>query len=359
MRPNQYQPNVVSPPGETLGETLDVMGLSQSQLAQHMGRPIKTINEIVLGKVAITPETALQLERALGIPAEFWNAREAAYRDSIARQQEAERLEADGAWLEDLPVKEMVKRGWIERTADRVEEQRVVLSFFGLASPARFSAVWSASSQFRKSQAFSSKPGALEAWLRKGEIEARRIPVEPYDEKAFENQLLEIRSRTRLTPEQGLREAQAMCARTGVALVVIPELKGTRASGATRWLAPDRAMIQLSLRYRSDDQIWFSFFHEAAHILRHGKRALIIERIGNNDVREQEANSFAQDFLIPPTALSRFLAAGDLTRHAIASFANGQGIASGIVVGRLQHDGHLGHGVHNDLKQPVSPNLMV
>ena len=77
---NQYTPDYVSPPGETLQEVLEERGMSQAELAERTGRPKKTINEIINGKAAITPETALQLERVLGIPASFWNNRERRYR---------------------------------------------------------------------------------------------------------------------------------------------------------------------------------------------------------------------------------------------------------------------------------------
>ena len=58
---NEYQPDYVSPPGETLLETLDAMGMSQVELAKRMGCPVKTIHEIVQKKAAITTEVALQL----------------------------------------------------------------------------------------------------------------------------------------------------------------------------------------------------------------------------------------------------------------------------------------------------------
>ena len=76
LRRNEYRPSEVSPPGDTLKEILDDRGLTQAELAERMGRPKKTINEIIKGKAAITPETALQLELVLGIPASFWTARE-------------------------------------------------------------------------------------------------------------------------------------------------------------------------------------------------------------------------------------------------------------------------------------------
>ena len=81
-----------APLGETLEESLELIGMSQAELARHMGRSLKTINEIILAQTAITPETALQLERVLGITASFWTNRERNYRESLARQQEQTHL---------------------------------------------------------------------------------------------------------------------------------------------------------------------------------------------------------------------------------------------------------------------------
>ena len=127
---NQYMPNYASPPGETLQEVLEERGMSQAELAKRKGRPKKTINEIINAKAAITPETALQLERVLGIPASFWNNRERHYREALARIEEQERLQKQVAWLKQIPVQAMIKFGWIQRCQDKVEQLRSVLNFF-------------------------------------------------------------------------------------------------------------------------------------------------------------------------------------------------------------------------------------
>lgn len=77
----------VSCPGETLQDLLDEKGMGQAELCRLIGRPLKTINEIIKGKAAITPTTALQLEKALKVPAEFWVQREAAYRLYLERKR--------------------------------------------------------------------------------------------------------------------------------------------------------------------------------------------------------------------------------------------------------------------------------
>jgi HTH-type transcriptional regulator/antitoxin HigA len=79
---NAYRPESVSLPGETLLEALETLEMSQAELARRMGRPVKTINEIIEGKAAITAETALQLEQVLRIPVSFWLKREQQFRES-------------------------------------------------------------------------------------------------------------------------------------------------------------------------------------------------------------------------------------------------------------------------------------
>ena len=85
---NQYTPDYVSPPGETLEEIIKEKGITQAELAEQTGRSKQTINKIINGKTAITPETALQLERVLSIPASFWHNRERHYREALVQQKE-------------------------------------------------------------------------------------------------------------------------------------------------------------------------------------------------------------------------------------------------------------------------------
>jgi hypothetical protein len=66
-------------------------------------------------------------------------------------------------------------------------------------------------------------------------------------------------------------------ARPGVAVALVPHPQGCPVWGATRWIAPERAVLQLSLRYKTNDHLWFPIFHGAAHILRHGKKLLFLE----------------------------------------------------------------------------------
>lgn len=353
---NEYMPDVVSPPGETLVDILEERGMTQAELSERTGRPKKMINEIIKGKAPITPTTALQLERVLGTPASFWNNRERNYRENLARQAERNSLQGQLDWLNQFPVKAMVELGWLPEVKEPVEMFRMVLNFFGIASPVQWQEIWRKPSvAFRKSPAFESDPFAVSAWIRRGEIEAQQIDCHPYDASRFRSALASVRSLTAQLPENFQEETVRLCAEAGVAVVFVPQLPKARISGVTRWLTPDKAMIQVSLRYKTDDQLWFSFFHEAGHILKHGKRDIFIEGNGMDGEKEEEADRFAADFLIPPAEYRRFTSRKTYYSKAeIATFAKKLGIAPGIVVGRLQHDEKIPMQNANGLKRRLA-----
>jgi len=349
---NRYTPDTVSAPGETLSEVLDARGMSQAELADRTGRPRKTINEIVKGRASITPETALQLERVLGIPAHFWLNREQHYREHLSKLAEHQHLQEHLAWLDMFPVTAMAKLGWITRFQNQVAQIQEVLNFFGVASPERWNERWcSPRIAYRKSKAFENKPGPVAAWLRKGELVAQQIQCGQYDSDRLMEALNSIRNMTARPPDDFCHAMETECARAGVALAVVHELPGAPVSGATHWLGPDKALVQLTIRYKTDDHLWFSFFHEAGHILLHGKKDVFIEAKGVDSQQERQADTFASNLLIPPSEFVRFVKANRFSASSIRSYALELGIAPGIVVGRLQHEGLLGYKDCNQLKR--------
>ena len=349
---NEYAPDTVSPPGDSLLETIQALGMSQAKLALRTGRPRKTINEIVKGKAAITAETALQLERVLRIPARFWLNRERRYREYLAREEDRARLAASVDWLDRFPVGEMVRRGWLEGHSDKVRQVQALLGFLGVASPAQWEQTWATRQvAFRRAKTRTSDPGALAAWLRQGEILAEALDCGPFMREGFEDALADARALTRKPPEEFQQELARLCAASGVAVVLVPQLSGTRANGATCWLSPTKALIQLSLRYRWEDVFWFSFFHEAGHILKHGKRDVFIDTGKAEHEDDREADGYARDALIAPATWRAFTGSGKPTKARIEDFALRVGVSAAIVVGRLQHEGLLPHSHCNDLRR--------
>jgi HTH-type transcriptional regulator/antitoxin HigA len=268
-----YDPDYAVPPGRTLQETIDALGLDQRELAQRTGLSAKHVNQVIKGVASITPDTAIRLERVTGVPAHLWNKLEANYREQLARLAEKPHLERDLDWLETIPTKELVRRGKLAPHRDRVSLFETVLRFFGVANLAAWKEGWqSPQFAFRKSQAFVGQTGALATWLRLCELAAAEVRCQPYSKSRFVEALKAIRELTSCDPERFVPAMVERCAAAGVALVLVPEIKGAPVSGAAKWLTARKAMIGLNLRGKSNDRFWFSFFHEAGHLLVDSKK---------------------------------------------------------------------------------------
>lgn len=334
-----FLPDWASPPGDTLADLLEERDMTQTELADRLGVSLKHVNRVVKGAATISADMALGLEKVFGASAAFWMTREAHYQAARARQEQRASFAGAIGWAKQFPIRELRRRGLLPPGGEGAELVEQLLGFLGVAHPDQWTEPQVA---YRKSQKFESDQFALSAWLREGEQQAANTECAPYDEARFLEVLQQARSLTRLSPEEWWPELQERCADAGVAVVVVAGYPGAKANGATRWLSPDKAVIQLSLRYSWEDIFWFSFFHEAGHVVLHRKKDVFIElpeKERPSDPREREledeANRFAARTLIPPPHDRRLrtLDIGDVER-----FAERLNIAPAIVVGRMQHE---------------------
>ena len=350
--PADYRPDSALHPGKLLKEELAERGMTQRELAERMRRPTQVINLIAREKKSITPETALEIEKVLGIDAQFWVNLQAVYDLVVARMAEDKKLEEQRHWLNEIPDREIAKLGWIEPHESISERLRELLKFFGTPS---FESLQPTTEVvgFRVTKRAKVNEWALRAWLRRGEIEARAVDVAPYDERRFRNAVKKIRSLTLEEPTEYWSKMRALCAEAGVVLLGVPHLPKTGANGVTRWLSPQVAMIQLNLRYGTADIFWFTFFHEAGHVLQHETKRTFVDLKGDDrrNVDEDEADFFARESLIKTVEWQPFVSRGDYSPASISNFASNQELHPGIVVGRLQREGHLPFNQRNQLKQ--------
>ncbi len=347
---HRFEPDYSLPPGTTLRSVIEKLGMSQSELALRSGLSLKHVNQIVHGFAPITPDTSLSLEKITGVPAQFWNNLEVNHRDRQARSRNREVTDDDKAWLASLPIRELERRRKLAKGLSPSSLLQEVCRFFGVANRETWERVWRAPlASFRRSPSFQSDMPALASWLRLGELEANDVQCLPFDAKKFRDSLREIRPLTCV--DDFSDDLVRLCASSGVAVVFVKEITGCRTSGAARWLSPSKGLIQLSDRYKRDDQFWFSFFHEAGHLLIHGKKETFVSNDDHEDVAEEEADRFAATTLIPRTLESRI---SELhTRVDVKAFADEIGIAPGIVVGRLQKEGVISWSALNSLKRKL------
>ena len=341
---NEYNPDYAVPPGWILEERLEAQGVSHAEFARRCGRSPKLISEIIAGNAPIEPRTALQFEKVLGMDASIWLGMESDYRLHQEREVEARRADALASWVKKFPVNELVKQGIIQKPSSNADAVSSVLAFFGVASVES----WQIRQQraqlaYRHSPSFKSDEFTLATWLRLGELEASQAECADYRETTFKQSLKQIRSLTARQSNDVFDEAARLCSDAGVALNIIKPLPKTALSGASWWLTPRKAVIQLSARHLSDDQLWFSLFHEAAHILLHSKKNVFVHERDSNDTDiEAQADKWAADFLVSPRRWNDFVDGSEFTASSIRQFAGEQDIAPGIIVGRLQHEGYIG-----------------
>ncbi|MGW8308716.1 MAG: ImmA/IrrE family metallo-endopeptidase [Achromobacter pulmonis] len=314
-------------------------------------------DRLLAGERSLTENLAIRLEQEFGASVEFWLAREEQYRAQQAEIYAGVSSEDEGykAWMKSLPMKQMNDLGWLDLSGPKDLQLRKCLEFFDVPNLDAWYRTYAAvkeTAAFRTTTAHSENAHATAAWLRQGERLAERISCQSWNPAAFEKQLPQIRNLTRIAePAEFLPLLQNLCAKAGVAVVVVKAPNGCRASGATFFASPTKAVLLLSFRYLSDDQFWFSFFHEAAHLVLHWNEDLFILETsdGPTSPKEDEANQFASDFLIPPE-LQTLLPDAAKSAKSIIRFARLAGIASGIVVGQMQHRGLVKRDHFNKLK---------
>ena len=359
---SEFQPNWSSAPGETIVDILQERGVPESTFSGQMCFSAQQTADLLEGRSTITIGVARKLSKVLGASVEFWMARDHQYR------QDSRRLEhEDRQWVRSLPLADMVKFGWLTPAPLPTEEFEACLDFFGVTSIRQWSEQYFGQMQtaaFRTSPTFVSRYGADAAWLRQGELQALEIECQPWNPEGFLESLVEIRKLTRLSdPANFLPKLNRICSMNGVAVVVVRAPTGCRASGATRFITAKKAILQLSFRFLSDDQFWFTLFHEAGHILLHGERryfssgldrqeSWILEGqdVTQDDNEEREANEFAENVLVPKEFREE-LPSLSLDYRSVVRFAARVGVSPGIIVGQLQHAKHIGFNRLNHLKR--------
>lgn len=345
-----FTPDWVSTPGDTILDLIEERDWNQVVLANRLGFSTKHLNQLIKGKVTLTYDTAQKLERVLGSTVSFWMNRESKYRQHIARLEAEQNYISWTDWLDDVPVNELKKIGAIEniRNIESNKPKLVehILSFFGVASPDEWESYYgSMPASFRKTKEDQADNGAISAWLRLGEIEAEKISAPKYNRSKFESSIKKIRELTIQSPTYFGPMLHELCLEAGVKLLLVKSITKSHVSGVARWLNGHSPIIQLSLYGKTNDKFWFTFFHEAAHILLHSdeKSDIFLDNteFKSEDQQEQEANTWAGNILMPEEYAFELVGLRD--HDEILEFSKRINIHPGIVVGRLQHDGQISY----------------
>ncbi len=355
---NQYFPQSKPHPGETLVEKLEEMEMGPKEFALRTGKPEKTITAILKGDSSITPDMAVQFENVTKIPAHFWMNHQRGYDEYIAREKRQAVIEQSVAWAKKFPLAEMIKKEWLPQMVTIQEKTMAMLAFFGFSNHTAWEDYYFKQQLkvvFRISLANTNEPYAISAWLRRGELQATELQAKDYSEKDFKEALPKLKTVMAKHPANFYNQLQGICLEAGVKVVYTPSLPKAPICGSTRWLN-DTPLIQLTGRYKRNDSFWFTFFHEAGHILLHGKKDIFLEKVEYSDkdkVKEKQADEFAVKWTLTDEEVSEILEATPLIEQDIRNFANQFNTHPAIIIGRLQHKKLIPFSLGREYFEPV------
>jgi len=339
------QSTIATPPGATIREQLTDRGMSQKEFASRMDMSQKHISRLINGEVQLTPETALKLEMVLGVPAGFWNNLEAIYREKIVKVEAENDMDYDLMIMNRFPYGEMARLEWVPDT--RIAKERVVYlrKYFEVAKLSLLDNKELNSIACRRLAITEKSDLALMAWAQEAKRKARDISTSPLNIKGLLEYVPDLRNDTLLRPDEFCPRIKSDFADRGIALVFLPNLKGALVRGAS-FTDGTKIVMGITLAGGDADRFWFSLFHELAHV--------VLGHVGRPDGTSQEdekaADKWSEDALISADAFEVFKANMDYSEKSIINFANAQGIATGIVVGRMQKEGLIKHNAMNELK---------
>ena len=363
----EFKPNWVSPPGDTILDLLSDRGLSISDFDNHKKDVSLDIERLLSGEMEIDDAVAKELASFFSTSKTFWINRDIQYRANDSAFVNQIDSITPIKWLSGFPVSEMIKMGWINADKSVSSRFKACLDFFGVSSIEDWDIQYKnkiSTVLFKTSGTFEDKHRSTITWLRYGEICAEETVSEPWNADLLKNIIPRLLSLTReRCIHSAIQKAKVICSLCGVALIVAETPKNCHASGATFVTSNGKAVLMLSGRFRSDDHLWFSFFHEIGHLLLHGEQICdqIFLEFKDNDTteKEREANKFANEVLIPKSRESEFnqlISAGKEIHNArrVMKFAKSIGISPGIVVGQLQHQKIITFKRLNRLKKKFS-----
>ena len=302
-RQNQYFPQTSPHPGETLTEKLEEMQMGPKEFSLRTDKPEKTIIAVMNGKSSITPDMAVRFEGVTKIPAHFWMNHQRSYDEFIVREKRKVTIEEAVPWAKHFPLTDMINKGWLPQVSSIQEKTMELLAFFGFSNHKAWEEYYFKQQlkvAFRISLSQIQEPYAISAWLRKGELQAAELEANDYSEKKFKEILPGLKYILAKHPQGSFNQLEQKCLEAGVKVVQTPGIKKTPISGSTRWLN-NTPLIQLTDHYPHNDSFWFTFFHEAGHILLHGKKDIFLEKVDYSDKnleKEREADEFASKWTL-------------------------------------------------------------
>lgn len=342
-----------STPGASMRARMHHLGVTADELAEHLDGGIDEVRGLLTGHQPVTDISAGIISGILGGTQDFWIKRQKNFDIAFESALSAAISNGDD-WVNNIPVPSTNNFEPSNEKGLRREIRHRML-FYNVPTFASWEQRYGKicrCTHFRRSNSFIPLESSVLRWLRLGEIEADLIHTQSWSSEKLKSQLPSIRKLTRIgRPDRFLPELRSLCAEAGVAVVIGKTPKGCHASGAVRLVSSKKAMMLLSFRHLTNDQFWFTVFHEVGHLILHQSKTFVDgENYDQNSKYETEANDFAESLIIPKRRRAEFSVL-NIDKTSITRFGVRCGVAPGLIVGQLQYRGIIEHNKMNSLKR--------
>jgi addiction module HigA family antidote len=344
---NEYYPDKVFHPGETLREKLDEMGMGPKEFAIRTSKPEKTISQVLNGESSLTPDMAIKFEMVTKIKASFWMKLQQSYDEYCARLVYQADKQEKISWAKLFDYPKMSGLGWVPQTKNVEEKVLHLLNFFQVSDHHAWRKYFfekELSGTFRLSLNGAKNPYNLSAWMRQGEnMHKTDHPNIPYSKSGLIGIIPQLK-KIMISPSSSyIEDIKSLCRDVGLNVIYVPNIPHAP-HGVSRWIN-DIPIIQLSDKWQRYDIFWFTLMHEIAHILKHGVKFISLENVDYDDrdrEREDEADLFAAEQLISSKFWHLLDGLGsNCTIHEIRDLADTAGTHPMMIVGRLSRMGKI------------------
>lgn len=353
----EYNDIMAFHPGYYIADIIEDMEISQAEFATRMGTTTKTLSKLVNGQANISNDLAKKLSVMLGTSIDVWQNLQNTYDQKLMEIQQAKDFDEQTEIVKQIDYKYFVEVVGLPSTRELKEKVANLCKFFKV-SDLRIMLQPDFLVNFRTGISTTSEKNVINsrAWIQTAMNLSKDIETKSFDADRLKSHLPELRSMTIQKPEEFLPKMREIFAECGVSFVLLPHLKNAGVNGAVKWLSEDRVVLAMNNRGLNADKFWFSLFHEIRHVLQQKIKTVFIsssveEMTDINNALEQDADNFANNYLIPPAAFKKFAPTRFTSDNEIVKFAKSIGIHPGIVAGRLQHEGIIPQNRCSKLKE--------
>ncbi len=329
----EYKDRIAVHPGYYIKEIIDELGLTQEDFAKRLDTTPKNLSYLVRGEQKLSIDIAVRLSRMLDTSVQYWLNLQNAYDTRMAEFKADEELQKEYNTYKYLDYKYFRENFNLPDLPRKTKEQiEAVRKFLKVATLTVFEKRDMAVS-FRSAATDVSVANIIKAnvMVQIAINEAMAMDAPKFDKQKFAEAV-----EYALTLTTNHKEFYPLIFKTffeaGVVFIILPNLSGSKINGATKKIG-NSVMLMVSDRCLSADSFWFTLFHEIGHVL-NGDYGISFE--SECGEREEAANKYAEDKLIPLEKFQDFIKKDIFTLDSIVKFAKEIDRDPGIILGRLQ-----------------------